>query len=393
MKSQINIRISRFLIICFIVLNINGLAQEMGLNFNHNPEIIDFEYVKKTNVAWVRATPRILDYYRGQLSVDGDPALSKLQEAGVNGYKLIFGFRWDFKQHKMRIPAPNSPEEQELFALGKRILAQVGRHVDLFTLGNEPNLETMEEDMYPDSRGGIPLVRFMKRQYEMVVAPFFNDLEDCPFPQVFLGSLPALFEKKQQQIPAIPALIQMAQNNPKIDGLALHLHISNFDEVEASFEFARKIMPTKPIIVTEYSLHRLFLNHRSDPLGDSDNGVAFAKKYHRNTAMKIYEWCGIANRSGISQEEWQAMFESRNWYPKNYLKRYYDYFRKYGVLVATYPLFQQSCPENMTANSPMWFVNPIIGQKSLQKQPDGTFSPNPLNYNDFLELVEKGKKQ
>ena len=364
-------------------------AQILGANFNHNAEILDVDYLKKSGASWVRATPRILDYADGKLAIKNDPANDKIIEAGKQGYKVIFGFRWDFAMHKQRIPQPGSPEETRLFDVERQLLDEVGPYIDVFTLGNEPNLETLPDDMIPDAQGHIPLVVFMERQLVMVVEPYFKQRSGKPYPQIFLGSLPALFEKKQQQIPANVALIKMAQNDPRITGFDLHLHILDFNQAAESFAFARAIMPQKPIIVTEFSLHRLFLAHRTDPLNSTPAGVAFAKKYGRDPAMKVYEWCGIANRNRVSPDEWEAMFMSRSWYIPHYLKQFEASFKKNGVTMATYPLFQQSCPENMTPDSPMWFINPIFCQKSLEKQPDGTFSANPLSFDDFKEIAGK----
>ena len=374
-------------IIC-LLFTLPGFAQEFGSNFNHNSEIIDFKYLEKAKVKWVRATPRILDYANGKLSVENDPANQKIVEAGQRGYKVVYGFRWDFVLNEMPIPKPGSPEEAKLFALEKRILEQVGPHIDVFSLGNEPNLETLPDDMMPDARGNIPLVEFTRRQLEQVVAPYFKAHPEIPYPQIFLGSLPALFEKKQQQIPANVALLKMAQDDPRITGFDIHLHISNFQEAKEAFAFARRYMPTKPFIVTEFSMHRLYLEHRTDALGSTAAGRVFAKKYHRDPSMKLYEWCGIANRQGVSPDEWLAAFNSRSWYPQHYLTQFYDLFKKNGVTIATYPLLQQSCPENMTPDSPMWFINPIFLQKSLEAQPNGDISANPLNFEDFVKVVE-----
>ena len=368
-------------------------AQELGSNFNHNPEIIDFDYLKQAKVEWVRATPRILDYANGKLAIDNDPATLKIIASGERGYKVIYGFRWDFKDHKMRIPVPNSPEEKRLFDVEKRILEQLGAHITIFSLGNEPNLETLDEDMIPDANGTIPLVVFMKRQLEEVVLPYFKAHPERPVPPMYIGSLPALFEKKQQDIPANIALLKMTQDDPRIAGFDLHLHIADFKQAEEAFRFARKIVKKKPFIVTEFSLHRLFLAHRSDLLGDTEGGKFFCRTYQRDLKMPFFEWCGIANTEGVSVEEWAALFASRTWFPPHYLRQYYSLFKKYGVTIGTFPLFQQSAPKNMTANSPMWFINPIFCQISLKKQADGSISKNPICFDDFVELVEKGKKK
>jgi hypothetical protein len=68
-------------------------AQELGLSFNHNPEIIDFDYVEKAQVKWIRSTPIIPDYVKGKLDVNDDEGLRKIVEAGERGYQVAFGFR------------------------------------------------------------------------------------------------------------------------------------------------------------------------------------------------------------------------------------------------------------------------------------------------------------
>lgn len=385
-----SIRTSVFL--CLLCLNWVQ-AQEIGSNFNHNAEILDFDYLKQAKVGWVRATPRILDYVEGKLKVAQDPANQKMLEAGQKGYKIIYGFRWDFKMRNQRIPSPGSLEEQKVFAVEKQILEQLGPYINIFTLGNEPNLETMEEDMHPDANGKIPLVVFMQRQLEEVVLPYFKAHPERSMPQIFLGSLPALFEKKQQELPSNIAMLKLCENDSRIAGFALHLHIAEFQQAEEALRFARKFVPKKPFIVTEFSLHRLFLAHRTDLLGDSEAGETFCTRYQRDPKMTFYQWCGIANTSGVSSAEWADCFASRSWFPQHYLQQYYALFQKYGVEIATFPLFQQSAPKNMNADSPMWFINPIFCQISLKKQADGSISKNPLSFDDFVELVEKGRKK
>lgn len=328
-------------------------AQELGLNFNHNPEIIDFDYIEKAQVKWVRTTPRILDYATGNLDIHEDEGLKKVIEAGEKGYRVAFGFRWDFNRYNMAIPEPDSSEEKKLFDMERKILEKVGRYVRIFKLGNEPNLETQKSDMMANNDGIIPLVSFMKRQLELVVLPFYESRPELARPDIYIGSFPRLFMEETQKNQAVVSLIRLTEEDPRITGLAVHLHISSLQEIEEAFEFVRKIMPEKSIIVPEFSLHRLYLSKKNEPLGATPEGKAFAKKYKRKENMKLYEWCGMANTRGVSAEEWKEMFYSRDWFPKNYLKSYFESYKKYGVVLATYPLFQQSCPSNMTPKSPM----------------------------------------
>ncbi|WP_148044208.1 hypothetical protein [Sinomicrobium pectinilyticum] len=383
--------IRHIMILYLLLLSLTGYSQELGANFNHNPEIMDFKYLGKAQVNWIRTTPRIMDYAFGDLKAENDPALTRVVEAGKRGYKLAFGFRWDFAKNNMRIPAPGSREEKELFDTASKILEVVGPYVDIFKLGNEPNLETMDRDMKKKADGSIPLVDFTKRLLYEVALPYFENDTVAGVPDIYVGSFPALFEKKFRENQAVNALLRFTQNNPDITGLALHLHIADTTEIDRAFEYARSIVKEKPIIVPEFSLHRLYRSKLSEPLNINEAGKQFAIKYGRDPEWKLYQWYKEANTNRVSPEEWEAMFATRPWYPQHYLDIYFDRFEKYGVVLATYPLLQQSCPRNMTPGSPAWFINPIFCQKSLELQVNGSVSPNPLCFKDFVNIVNTNR--
>jgi hypothetical protein len=367
-------------------------AQEIGANFNHDPEIIDFDYLKKTPVEWVRTTPYIFEYIQGEKNPQTEIGLQKLIDASKMGYKIAFGFRWDFRKFKLPIPSPGSAEEKKYFATALAIIERVGPYVQIFKLGNEPNLETMEKDLQRNAEGVVPLVRFTERLLTEVVEPYYKKHPEIKRPDIYVGSLPRLFMKVEQNKPGVRGLIELAQNNQSIKGLAVHLHISDSLEMEEAFRYTRSIMPDKPIIIPEYSLFRLYNKHVSDELGDSEKGKSFANKYGYALTMKSYEWFTKANSERVSSTEWNDFFASRTWFPQQFMQTYYRYFQKYGVVLATYGYLSQSAPAKMGPDSPTWFINPIFPMKSLQPMPDGSYSPNPLWYQDFVEIVNKGKQ-
>jgi len=43
---------------------------QFGANFNHNPEIMDFYYLRKAKAKWIRTTPRIFDFIDGHLDAE-----------------------------------------------------------------------------------------------------------------------------------------------------------------------------------------------------------------------------------------------------------------------------------------------------------------------------------
>lgn len=270
-------------------------AQEIGANFNHDPEIIDFTYLRKTPVQWIRTTPYIFEYINGQKNPATEPGLQKLIEAKKGGYKVAFGFRWDFKKFNLPIPAPKSQEEKKCFETARQILERVGGYIDVFTLGNEPNLETKEEDLQVNSEGVVPVVRFMERLLTEVTEPFYQSHPSYKRPGVYVGSLPRLFLRNEQKNPGVAGLIELAEKNKRIKGLSVHLHIADSAEMDEALRFVRSIMPAKPIIVPEFSLFRLYNGHNTDILGDTKTGTDFANKYGYAPSMKLYEWYSKAN--------------------------------------------------------------------------------------------------
>ncbi|MGV3509393.1 MAG: hypothetical protein ACO1N7_08905, partial [Sphingobacteriaceae bacterium] len=326
-----------------IVLNsvsLNSLGQEYGLNFNHNPENIDFKYVKKVNPKWIRTTPRILDYVDGLLNPETDTALQKVVEARKQGYHIVFGFRWDFNKRNLAMPAPGSDREAAYFEVVDKILNRIGPHIAIFSLGNEPNLETIESDLQYDKDHKVPLIVFTERLMLHVI-DYYKKHPEWKMPQLYTGSLPALFEKKQQQKPGVYELIKFSHQRPEITGLAVHLHIADTLQIEESLEFVRSIMPHRPIIIPEFSLFRLYNKHFEDKIGSSAEGKAFVEKYKLNPDIKVYEWLNKVNAGEIPYAQFGEMFLSQNWYIPNYLNVYHRYYKKYGIVLATYPLVQQ----------------------------------------------------
>jgi hypothetical protein len=384
MKSIIRI----FLAAVMLCVCTNLYAQQYGLNYNHNPENIDFKYVKKINVKWIRTTPRILDYVDGELNPKSDTALLKVVEAGKMGYHIAFGFRWDFKPRNLALPAPGSQKEAAYFKVVDQIMDRVGMYVDIFKLGNEPNLETLESDLQYGADRKVPLVVFSERLMDHVVA-YYKEHPSWKMPEFYAGSLPALFEKAQQQKPGVFELIKFAERRKDIKGLAVHLHIADTLQIAQAFDFVRTLMPTKPIIVPEFSLFRLYNKHFPDQIASSAKGAEFVKKHQLPSAIKVHEWLTLVNNGKVPYQQWEEMFLSQDWYVPNYLNTYDRYYKKYNVVLATYPLFQQGYAKYVQVNSASWFINPLYLQKSYGLDPNGEYYANPLSYPDFMKLVNR----
>lgn len=359
---------------------------QLGANYNHDPDLIELNLLERSGVAWVRVTPRFYRYLNGELDPATDDGLQHLINAKNSGYKVAFGFRFDFRQNNERIPEPGSARENEMFNVASQVLARIGQHIDIFTLGNEPNLETLAEDMiHQESHNGIPLVVFTERLLNEVFEPFYELRPSIARPEVYGGSIPAIFETRWKNNDAVKGLLQMANDDDRIAGFDLHFHISNFDEVDDGFQFARSIMPDKPFLITEFSLHRLYRSKISEELGVDEAGESFANEYGYDPTWKAYQWYTVVNSNRVTPEEFQAFFDSRSWYPEGYLNTYREKFNEYGVYLATYPILQQSAPQVLNETSPLWFINPVFMQVSLLQEEDGALGANPLCVEDYLE--------
>lgn len=364
---------------------------ELGANFNHAPHHIDFDYLEKSTVDWIRTTPWVFHFLNGRRDIDTDEGLANVVEAGERGHKVAFGYRWDFRRNEMRVPAPGSAEETRLFDYARRMLERIGPHVRIMKLGNEPHLETLEEDLVPGPDGTIPIVVFTERLLTEVVEPHYAKHSSWQRPQVYVGSLVHLYTERAQESPCNEALVALARDNDAIHGLAVNLHIFGLRGIETSFEYIRERMPDKPIIVPEFSLHRMYQQRANERLGETPLGEAFATKYHRDPDWRMHQLYTLATNERITGSELLDLMVSRSWYPAHYLRSFFMYFRQYGVVLATYPILQQHVTENAEEDTRLWFLNPIFCQISLEREEDGTHGKNPLVYNDFIDLVEAGR--
>ncbi|MCM5661806.1 LamG-like jellyroll fold domain-containing protein [Galbibacter mesophilus] len=365
-------------------------AQEIGANFNHDFNALNFDYLQRSQVDWIRTTPYITDYIFKGRSVQNSDQFTTVNDLKNSGYKIAFGFRWDFKALNMRIPEPNSEAEQKCFAVADSILDIVGPSVDLFKLGNEPQLETFDEDMVPNNDGVIPLVRFFKRLNNLVIKPYFETNRPNNEPPVYVGSLVNLQFQNAQNLPAVVELMNYVQTSDDIDGAAIHLHARSLDDVETAIKYARSVITEKPFMVPEFSLQGLFRSTLEETLGNSPEGIAFAQKYGRDPSLKLYEYYTIMNTNKWTPVELQEYFDTRDWFPHNFLMTYYYLFKQYGVTLATYPLSQQSAPQTVTPENTIWFFNPIYGQKLIELKPNGDWNENPIAFDDFMSILNGG---
>lgn len=325
-----------FLLIVLLINCFISGAQEIGANYNHELQSIDLEYAKKTGLEWISVTPNIFEYIRREKNVETEPGLEKVIAAAKAGYKITFGFSWDFKKYNLSIPDSASAQEQEYFAVVLRMLERVGPYIKILNLGYDRNIETKEDI----------LVRFTERLLTEA-SNWYNNHPEFKRPDMYIGA-------------GVRGLIQMAQDDERVKGLAINLHVSDSVEIQENLRFVRSIMPEKPIIVPDFSLWPLLGQHMQDSIGDSKAGKEFAKKYNYSTGMTLTEWF-TKGSAQVGATEWNDLFATRAWFPQHFMLTWFRHFQKFGVVLATYA-------DSWRMTRPLW-------------------------YDDFVSIVKAGKVQ
>ena len=271
----------------------------------------------------------------------------------------------------------------------EKILDKIGHSLDIIVTGNEPQYNTMREDLkFDDSLEGIPFLIFHERLANRI-HKYISQKPDTKNIRIYVGALCRLNVEKNQSNDAILGLIEQADKLEFVEGLDLHIHVGHIDEIEAALKFART-KTQKPIIVTEFSLMRLYKKNLKEELGASQKGKEFAEKYGHDPEMKIHQWMQKAKRELVSAEEWNAMLLSREWYPPNYIKDFYQAFSRHNVIIATFsfggPSIGARPKGSYGSDSKTWIFNPLYKPTEIKPDPKTGYALNPLCYDDWMAI-------
>ncbi len=440
------------------------LERFTGINMNGHPENLDIDLMNKAGAEWVRVIANFLPYYIGPRQPGNRPDTTswetflkstttslgrydysdwnKFIAAHKNGKKGMINIEWDFAAYNLRIPAASSPAEIALFKyLDTIFLPTLLPYADIIVVGNEPFLNTMNEDLFKKQTAttvleSAPIATFYKRVVDHINTYMVNKEKNLPASpearskhKLYLGAFTRLYGTSTQNIPAVVDLLDFANNTSYIDGVDIHTHGYSVGDITRSLDFVTKHV-TKPITDTEYSYVYEQGRHLDDYLIDNDNhslspaGLSFLDKYIKNaTATKSYRWrngttstvvrqigqqkytatttvaeyMGMAATDTVPFAEWSDFFKSRSWTIENYLLKADAEFKnkKYNVNGVTFG-FMQGGVGSVTDGAP-WFMVPVYASSTVQhlSYPVGTYQyrqwngdpqGNYQNLNDFQKI-------
>jgi len=289
-------------------------SAELGGNYNQYLYDIDNSLIAKSGITWVRgfiniprnflvvdSSGRVTGVLDSNISQEPDSdsddtdilaisAVSKLIDAksvmvGGHPVKVILSLKLDFKYMKMGVPEAGSPAMDYLISAVEKCLVKnnLGASIDILVVGNEPMWETPDGDA---------------DKYEAFLNLLIDKLDGLRAAnagwkyEIFTGALNRASELKNNAI--LRKIVKITEENSKVAGVDLHLHVGAISAAEDDVSFARQTFgKDKKIISTEFSLVHLWDNHRNDALADwgAANGYP--------ADMKMYEWINLLERTGI----------------------------------------------------------------------------------------------
>lgn len=316
-----------------------------------------------------------------------------------DGVKFMLSLKIPFGEDEGLVPEVGSEACEHIFTAVRMLLGSfdMGRNISLLVMGNEPMWENWNAGLQDDDADDY---KAFLNEFADRLAQWKSE-EGWTF-EVFAGSLNRISEVQR---PTIQAVMDVVNENPNVDGLDLHLHCRNINQAEDDLRLAReKYGVTKKLICTEFSMVRNLegeggTDHRTENLGN------WGTSHGYSATMKLWEYLDMAVKNAsagnpVSYEEFQSLFESFSWYPRNWFTTFYDAFRKYDTYAITgrFSVVPNSDIYNFapsyTAGTRLWELGGVYIPKLLGFNADGTYVPNPLVYPDFMAakngmLVEK----
>jgi hypothetical protein len=371
-----------------------GLPQHvlLGVNTNQNLTWLEPALMAQTRTTWVRGFVPASQFISGARAYANDPGLAVLRAAAAGGHKIVLTIKWDCtgKAGLGPVPPPGSSGEQDWFDFADALVRSMTGSLSILVVVNELLIDTRKPDLAPGSDGTIPMVLFLRRLVAHLSASRPLSVDGGPLP-LYAGGFTRLDLPTTQNAPAVGNSIAWINRDPKVAGADFHLHQPDLATSGQALAYARAQIPTKPLIVTEFSLIWKWQRHFEDAIGASASGAAFASQHGLSPQMTVREFCNQAFARPVPQAEWQAFLASQSWFEPGYLEVIGPMMEQYGLSVATYGFTNDPLPgapaptKQLASGGTPWFINNLL-VPGLAYVPSGKRAPE--NYGFFTSFVK-----
>lgn len=351
-------------------------SQNLGVNFNEQLDYIDNDQLLALKTEWVRGFLDFFRYYDNPTLINNDEKINKYLSLHTFGFKTVINIKWLFRGKDY--PAADSSEMDSQMNILTKILDKIWDKTDVIVVGNEPFIETDNEDY------GQPMVDYYTKAAN-VVKEYGQVHGTRP---IFFGSFDNLYQTGRQNLGVVNDLLDFSKTTSWIAGVDVHIHHSSSQQMTDALDFVNsRIRDDQKIMVSEFSLMKHFRSNLTGTIPSE-----FANEYGFSETWMNYQYIDYALKNEVERSQWVDFLSQSPWFEnrKNYLSNsFYDVFSSYHkFFLATYA-FRQSYPPTatFTANTDPWVLNGLYANRTVETDPDtGRFQFNYAWAEDFISI-------
>jgi len=371
---------SLLLVACAALVSVPGtaLAQgALGANYNEHFEDVDYRDLEKAGARWVRLFVPMPQLDRGAAE---HGAVKTILDASGRGYKTILTLKFPYMRGDF--PKAGTPAFEREIARVDALLPLVMGRVDILVIGNEPYIESREQDR------DLDLNAFYEAMAGRVIAYRAKNCPGTCRTRLYMGALNRL-DLKKNRTESTERWMAFVRATPEIDGVNIHPHVPN---IEASRPFLDYILPRmrpeQKFLVTEFSLIWWWQSKMKQPVAP-----AFADKYRMPRTAQNWQVIQKALEKPFPKPLWDEFLSSSPWFEgrKHYLLNQMGIFRATGRLaVATYGFKQGiSMSAQWGPDKTPWLLNSLYAARTVAPNADGSAAFNYAWIDDFRALQKK----
>lgn len=363
--------------ICLLHTTFSIKAQEMGVNLNESMfHAEDVAKLSRTKTTWVRGFFDFFPYYENQDRLtDFNDHLEDFLNLKSAGFKTILNIKWNF--HNKSYPDTTSTEIAAYTEFLQRFLNRVWGKIDIIVVGNEPYIESMN-----DEERNTKLPAFYQYMCNKV-HEYKTGKKEIP---IYFGAFNRLYDF-YRDTEGVLKMLEFVKEKSWIEGIDLHIHHKENNDIVSMYSYANdRIRDDQKILMTEFSLVFWWQNFIRNLIP-----AGFASKYGYSADMLVHQYISYALNNRRPKTEWDDFLSMCPWFEarKHYLWEVYELISQYKSFhVATYS-YQISWGKDFDGNTVPWLLNNLIAAVTIEDDPQS--GENQFNYafiDDFKKIQE-----
>lgn len=367
-----------FLAAAAALIGLSGpaLAQgALGANYNEHYEDVDYRELEQAGAKWVRIFLPMPQIDRQPAAEHG--AVKAILEAKARGYKTILTLKYPY--NRVPFPKAGGDEYQRQIARTDAVLPLVMGKVDILVIGNEPFIESRQQDWNPNFNA------FYEGLAERVIAYRNQHCGAQCATALYMGAMNKL-NNPQWRTATTERWMAFVKETPELAGVTIHPHLGAIEQSKAFLDYILpRMRPEQKFIVTEFSLIWWWQENMKKPVAP-----AFADKYQAPRTAQNWQIIKAALETPFPKAQWDEYLKMSPWFEnrKFYLANQMKIFRDTGRLaVATYGFKQgSSMSAKWGPDKTPWLINSVFAGRTIRPNSDGTAAPNYMWFDQFKRL-------